>query len=267
MDVGRERAYSALEVVSHQRAYQKLSTAEGKEVAPHEGKQVSPDDGKQHVVNEHDGLEVVAKGDSFFHEHSDDYGNHHLHVRRSSRKKWLLGGAFGLIAILVVVLGSVFGSRHKRSATTSQTSPPNSTGPSNSSALFPSALPVQHSIAALSFASNNVNHTRVYFQDNAGQIMEAANSADNTTWSINGTGIVGKNGSAIAAAVSRPGFAEVSHLSSLPIDSDRCLFRSSVFSIWISVTLSTNSPTPSPQINGHRELYQVKDIPRCQTPA
>ena len=137
---------------------------------------------------------MVAKEDPF----SYDHGHNDLYVRWTSRKKWIIAVAFGLIAILVFVLGSVLGSRHKGFAKILQMSPQNSTGPSNSSNLLPSAPPVQHMIAALSFASNNVNHNRVYFQDNAGQIIEAANSADNTTWSIYGTGIVGKNRSALA---------------------------------------------------------------------
>ena len=229
MDAGREKAHSALEVVSPQRAYQTsqqgmfLSAAEGEgEFAPHEGKQACPNDGKEYMVEENDGMEVaVAEGDHFAHSEQGDHHHHHHgdhspHVRRSSRrnKVWMLGGAFGLIAVVAVVLGSVLGSRHHLSAATTsspQTNPPNSTGPSSpSSAPLPAASPLfQHNIAALSFASNNVNHTRVYFQDNAGQIMEAANSTDNLTWTINGTGTVAKNGSAIAAAVSRPGFPEV----------------------------------------------------------
>ena len=220
MDARREGTYSALEVVSPLSAYQTSrqgmfpSAGEGNgDFAPHEGKQVYPNDGKEHMGNENDGMKVVvAKGDLFDRR---GHGDHHLSVLRFSRKKkWILGGVFGMIAVLAVVLGSVLGSRHNRSpATTSQqTNLSNSTGPSIPlSAPLPSAPPVvQHSIAALSFASNNVNLTRVYFQDNAGQIMEAANSADNLTWSIDGTGTFGKNGSAIAAAVSRPGFPEAS---------------------------------------------------------
>ena len=123
-------------------------------------------------------------------------------VHQPSRRKWIrFVGAVGLIAVvLAAVLRGVLGSRHKSPATVSP-SPP-----SNSSVISPSARPPQRKIAALSFALNSVNNTRIYFQDNAGQTMEAANSAANTTWNINKTGIAGKNGSAIAAAVSRPDF-------------------------------------------------------------
>ena len=135
-------------------------------------------------------------------------------VHQPSKREWILFvGAVGLIAILAAVLGGVFGSRHTSSATVS----PDRL--SNSSVMSPSARPPQRSIAALSFALNSVNNTRIYFQDDVGQIMEAANSAANTTWSINRTGVSGKNGSAIAAAVSRPDFPLVSPVFSMSIGS------------------------------------------------
>ena len=198
MDTGRDGPYSALEVVPHQYVHQMNQQHIpppppdlGKQVVPLEEKQVSLDDGKQHIVK---------------------YGgDHHVNFHRPSRKtRILLGGAVGLIVIIAIVLGLVFGLRHKRSGTISVTSS------SNSSAVPAPASPTsspERNIAALSFASEYVNNTRVYFQDNVGQIMEAANSAKDTKWSINGTGIVGKNGSAIAAAVSRPEFPLVSHIS------------------------------------------------------
>ena len=217
MDPGRDGPYSALEVVPHQHVHQMnqldkpLPTDLGKQVVPYEAKQVSLDDGKQHIVDD-GGIQSVAAGDSYAHDRSD----HQIQIHRSSRKKWILsGGAVGLIVINAVVLGLVLGLRHKRSGATPVTSPP------NSSATFAPAPPIsspptsppQRNIAALSFASDSVNNTRVYFQDKVGQIMEAATSAKDTKWSINGTGIVGKNGSAIAAAVSRPGFPLVRHFS------------------------------------------------------
>lgn len=214
MDAGRDGPYSALEVVPHQYVHQmnqqdippppdlgkQVIPLEGKQVVPLEGKQVVPleekqvslDDGKQHMVKY--------------------WGDHRVNFHRPSRKKRiLLGGAVGLIVIIAVVLGLVFGLRHKRSVTSSSNSSavPAPAPPRISSATSPR----QRNIAALSFASKSVNNTRVYFQDNVGQIMEAANTANDTKWSINGTGIIGKNGSAIAAAVSRPEFPLVSRVS------------------------------------------------------
>ena len=198
MDAGRDGPYSALEVVPHQYVHQ-MNQQDippppppdlGKQVVPLEEKQVSLDDGKQYMVKH--------------------WGDHHVDFHRPSRKsRILLGGAVGLIVIIALVLGLVFGLRHKRSGTISVTSSSNSSAVPISSPTSPP----QRNIAALSFASESVNNTRVYFQDNVGQIMEAANTANDTKWSINGTGVIGKNGSAIAAAVSRPDFPLVSHIS------------------------------------------------------
>ena len=192
---------AALEVVPHQYVHQMNQQDippppdTEKQVVPLEGKQVVPL-GKQHMVKH--------------------WGDHHVNFHRRSRKTWiLLGGAVGLIVIIAVVLGLVFGLRHKRSGTTPVNSPLNSSavpGPVPARPSSPTSPP-QRNIAALSFASESVNHTRVYFQDKLGQIMKAANSATDTQWSINGTGIIGKNGSAIAAAVSRPGFPLVGQVS------------------------------------------------------
>ena len=202
MDAGRDGPYSALEVVPHQYVHQTNQQGIpppppdlGKQVVPLEEKQVFLDDGKQHMVK---------------------YWGDHVNFHRPSRKtRILLGGAVVLIVIIALVLGLVFGLRHKRSGTTSGTGSSNTSAlpaPAASGISSPTSRP-QRNIAALSFASESVNNTRVYFQDNAGQIMEAANTANNTQWSISGTGIIGKNGSAIAAAVSRPEFPLVCHTS------------------------------------------------------
>lgn len=193
----RDRAHSTLEVVSNQHVNQPsqqenpLPTDFGKQVVPHEGKQV--------FLN-NDGPETVTEGVSYAHNDGDPDVQGHR-PGGPLRKKWVLfGGVVGLIIVLAVVLGSVFGSRHKHPATNSFTSPSYSSAQSSSApTTSPPAPPLEHNIAALSFASNSVNNTRVYFQDKVGQIVEAASSADNTTWTIGRTGIIGKNGSAIAA--------------------------------------------------------------------
>ena len=188
------------------------------------------------VPNAHSTLEAIPNAYGTLEAVSNAYGTleavpktykaleavpHQVHQPSRRKRKWILRvGVVGLIAVvLAAVLGGVLGSRHRSSATLLP-SPP-----SNSSVIYPSAAPPQRNIAALSFALNSVNNTRVYFQDNAGQIMEAANPAANTTWSINKIGIGGKNGSAIAAAVSRPDFPLVSQLFSLFNDSSSRLFR------------------------------------------
>ena len=202
MDAGRDGPYSALEVVPHQCVHQMNQQDEplppdlGKQVVPLEEKQVYQDDGKQHMVK--------------------NSSDHHVQFHRLLRRnRILLGGALGLIVIIALVLGLVFGLKNKRSGTTLVTSPSNSSAipaPTPPISSSPTSPP-QRNIAALSFAAESVNNTRVYFQDNVGQIMEAANSAEDTKWSVNGTGIIGKNGTAIAAAVSRPAYPLVSRFS------------------------------------------------------
>lgn len=169
--------------------------------------QVVPDDGKQKAE---DGGETtsVINGNS----QANHVGGHQVQHHQYSRRKWIIFiVAVGLIVILAAVLGGVFGSRRTGSATASASTTPPSMSTDNSTS--PPTQPPQRKIAALSFHSNSINKTRLYFQDNVGQIMEAANSGSNTTWSINGTGFGGKNGSAIAAAISRPGSPGASPVS------------------------------------------------------
>lgn len=183
MAVGRDQAHSTLEVA----------------LPSDPGKQVAPEHGKQHI-NDSD-LEPIPK---------EDFDGQDIHIRDipvqrlSARRRIIFYGIVGSILILGAVLGGVLGSRHKSSGTVS------STNPSNSSAAPPSVTPIQRNIAAVSFISNSANNTRLYFQDDAGQIIEASNSESNLTWSINKIGVDGKNGSVIAAAVSRPSLPLVS---------------------------------------------------------
>jgi len=181
MNVGNDQASSTSEAVpGGNRPYPLPSDP---------GKQVVPDDGKQQVV--YNGIEVAAK------ECAQNTGGLHIPSWPWRRKRSIYGVALGLIVILVVVLGGVFGSIHKHKPSINSSTPT-----------------IQHNIAAVSFASSSVNNTRVYYQDNMGRIMEAARSANNATWTNNPTGSSGKNSSALAAAVSRPGFLLVSDIHS-----------------------------------------------------
>lgn len=251
MVAGRDQAYSTLEVVRQEPRYQ--ADRQWKPPPSDPGKQVDPDCEKQYVGN-NGGLELAAQ--------KDQIDVRRIPARRFfTRKRIILCGAIGLILILAAVLGGIFGSRHKSSATASLSSP------SNSSATSPSATPIQRNIAAVSFTSNSANNTRVYFQDAVGQIIEASNSAGNPTWSVKKTGIGAKNGSAIAAAVSRPNLPLVSPVSLLSIESCRYIFRKSPFSISMRKTLFTTQYIMSQQAFGLRELYRLKLTQQCQTPA
>lgn len=189
---------STLEAVRQQSRYPEAKQWKPLPSAP--GNQVTLDGGTQRIGDDGD-LEVAPKKDVDRHLIRVP---HVLAQRLSARRLIILCGMIGLILVIGAVLGGVLGSRHKSSVTASATSF------SNSSATSPSVTPTPRNIAAVSFASNSINMTRVYFQDDVGQIMEASNSESNTTWSINKTGIRGKNGSVIAAAVSRPSLPLVS---------------------------------------------------------
>ena len=187
---------------------------DGKEVAPTSGKQVSLDDGKQ--VVEHN-----VRSESFAKENHPTQGaDHHDDGRaRHSRRKWIvLCGFLALIVILSVILGPVFGLRHKGSEKDSQNNSPTTSVTSSPTLPTPTLLSplFERNIAAFSFesdktSSQRVNTSRVYFQDNSGRLLQASNSADKTSWTLSKTPVTPRNGSAIGAAVSRPGYAQVSH--------------------------------------------------------
>lgn len=196
--------YSKLEALKNQ------PNAHDQPFLENSGKQVVSDHGKQ-VNTENTGLELAAN-DQYSDKYPANSGDQY-HKPRRPRRRWLIfGGIAALLIVVAAILGGILGSRANKKSppTTSSTiSPPSSS--SNAS----TTVQRQHNLAALSFAVNSVTNTRVYYQDNAGEIVEAANSAENITWINTKLGFFAKNGSAIAAAVSRPGFAVVS-LNSLP---------------------------------------------------
>jgi hypothetical protein len=197
-----DQDYSLLEVANQRYTDgNPLPENSGMQVVPDCGKQINIDrTGLETVVNEHytgnqvnidrTGLETVGK-------------EHYTQPRRSRRKWRIIGGVAALIIVVAAVLGGVLGSMKKKR------SPPRTSSTSSSSNAS-TTVRRQHNLAALSFPVNSVDNTRVYYQDNAGEIVEAASSAENRTWINTNLGFFAKNGSAIAAAVSRPGFARVS---------------------------------------------------------
>lgn len=68
---------------------------------------------------------------------------------------------------------------------------------------------VIRNIAAVSYTSDFVNITKIYYSNNSGQLIEATTSnaslSTTPTWTKNMLNYTTNNGSAIAAAVSRPG--------------------------------------------------------------
>ncbi len=131
MNAGSDQAYSTLEAVP--RRYQPGSR--DKPLPSDAGKQVVPDYGQQQVV--YNGIEVAAK-----EYYTQDTSRLPLPSRLSRRKRSIYGMALGLILIMAVVLGGIFGSRHKHKPSITSFTPKS-----------------QHNIAAVSFASNSVNNT------------------------------------------------------------------------------------------------------------
>lgn len=163
----------------------------GKEVVQDNGKQLSMNNGEiEPVAIEPVGIELVEKQNIFARDN--------LRQRLKWREIALIL-AFGSMIILAIV-GGVIASQKRHST---QSWVPNVN------------VPQLRNIAALSFASNSINMTRVYFQDDEGQIVEAANShvANDSGWNMAVLGFGAKNWSALAAAVSRPGFPLVSPFS------------------------------------------------------
>lgn len=167
-----------------------------KQVVQDVGKQVVQDDGKQILSTDNGQIEPVLIG-SVVIEKPDAPNDQIKPPRYLRRREIALILALSSLIILAIVIGGVLGSK-KRLATK----------------LTVPYSPGHRNIAALSFAPNSINQTRVYFQNDEGHIVEASNSA-NTSWSIKIIGDGARNSSALAAAVSRPGFPLVSHVSNI----------------------------------------------------
>jgi hypothetical protein len=146
------------------------------------------------------------------------------HTLASKRNLLILAVAVTLL-VLGAVLGGVLGTQlHKHSATTDATTAgtaPTSPNSSNSSATHSTPPPLsQRNIAAVSFLSSSRNGTRLYFQDDAGHILQGSNDERNRVgWKFGNLGGSAKLGSPLAAAVSRPRFplARISRFPSITI--------------------------------------------------
>jgi hypothetical protein len=145
---------------------------------------------------------------------------------RRVRRKWLAGGlVICLMMVVATIVGAVLGLRsksHSKFDGPTYTTKSNDTGdivqaPPNSTTE--SSFPRR--IAALSFSSQKgtsdgvqwTNQTRVYYQDNKGELIEGSISSVNNTWGARHLGIFPRNGSAIAVAVARPSNKRVRHQS------------------------------------------------------
>ncbi|KAM3075298.1 hypothetical protein ACMFMG_007260 [Clarireedia jacksonii] len=141
-------------------------------------------------------------------------------MKNRSWKWWIIGGVVALLVIIVVsVVPAVVASRKNTKAATvsggivssneTSTSKPSSTRSATSTATnaassaISTVAPFQRNVAALSYAENSVNTTKVYYQDNQGKILESTNLATSSTWSTSEV-VTAQNGSSFAVAVSMP---------------------------------------------------------------
>ena len=127
------------------------------------------------------------------------------------QRKWVIIAGVGLlVVILAAVLGGVLGT--KKSGTSTPSATPSSTSTSPSSTPTSSSGTTFHytgNIVAASFPWNESGGgTRVYYQDNKNELIEAA-TQDNKTWTNTKLGVFPQNGSALAAATSRMGYGMV----------------------------------------------------------
>ena len=219
MSLHEDQVHSTLEANPHQGAdrMKPLPVNPGMQVVGNEGMQFAPDltgmeatIGSETVIN--DGYGALSTGSHLQAKairpaklmRTPDFGSRTIQAKRW-RLIWLTIVILILVAVLASVLGGVLGTRHIKSHSAPELQP------SNTSISLPSTRPFQRRITAFSYPENSNTGTRVYVQDDTGQLIEAANSAVNTTWGIKKTGIDGKNGSAIAAAASRPKYPLVKY--------------------------------------------------------
>ena len=226
-----DQGYSELKTVTNQRCDHDPSVPESSEI------QVMSDNEKQ-VNYDKTGLKVVAN-----HQHSNFDSDlypaslrNENHQSQPSRRKWLIFDEISVLLMMIAaILGGVLGSRINDKSSSASfsflsfSSPSSPSSPSSflsssssSSSSFSSSLSdanvlfqPQRKLAAVSFLRDSIDHTRLYYQDNAGEIVEAARSTKDIRWMNTKLGFFTKNGSAIGAAFSQPSFEDIS-FNSLP---------------------------------------------------
>ncbi|PQE03074.1 Fucose-specific lectin protein [Rutstroemia sp. NJR-2017a BVV2] len=215
-------AYSDLEV------FRRETYDNGKQIVPENGKIVGG------IPKGHDGIEIASTQVLSYspnpgHNNVDSSLIPPFEEKRkrgclgslSKRTKWLIAG--GIALAIIVVAASVGGALAavKHSSTHSV---PQSTATEASASASPSAsasartttstpasasqtagpLPTR-GLAAVSYPSGSSNTTHLFYQDSSGELIESISSSDNGSWTTNSLGVKANNGSALAAAVTRPG--------------------------------------------------------------
>lgn len=216
---------------------------------------LSVDSDKQVVIYDEtqaacfEGLEVVGKYQTVGHA-----------IWPLWRKLFFFTGLTAVITTAAVLAG-VFGSRRSHAKSSS----PALNSATGFNITFPlDAVVSPRNIAAVSYTLQSTNNTSLYFQDNEGQLWEAANNG--SSWSNRELGFTVANGSALAAAVSNPSYPFVNFTShSMPINAKNP--RQSTHITSTPRTSFTISYTIPPTTHGAKEHYRIKHTKPCRTPA
>jgi hypothetical protein len=202
------------------------------------GKQIVPENGK--IVGgyaKHDGIEVAVAQvpfsyppsannnvDSSLIPLSGENGKRGCWASLSKRNKWLIGGGITFAVIITAVLA---GTLTPAKASSTQSAPQStatgdfasgpartttSTSASASASQTTGPLPTR-GLAAVSYPSGSSNTTHLFYQDSSGELIESISTSNNGSWTTNSLGVKANNGSALAAAVTRPDLDPMVQLS------------------------------------------------------
>jgi len=162
-------------------------------------KKPPPEDLGKQVVTEN-GIEALDQP-------QQPFNSEKIPFHRRRKRLWIIASIVILVVILAAVLGGVLGSRKPKKAD-SNSSP--STTPSPSPIPKTQANLIQRKIAAISYPVNNANTTRLYYQDTNGTLVEGVQTSSSAEWNFTSIRNTNSNCTALAAAVTRPGFTAVS---------------------------------------------------------
>ncbi|PQE32674.1 Fucose-specific lectin protein [Rutstroemia sp. NJR-2017a WRK4] len=222
-------------MASHSEPYSNLEVFQ-RETYDH-GKQTVPENGKivGGIPKGHDGIEIASTQVPFYSPISE---NTHIDsslipvseekrkrgcmASLSKRTKWLIVGgiALGIVVVVAAAVGGALAATKRSSSSTH--SVPQSTGTatgasasartttSTSASASQTAGPLPtRGLAAVSYPSGSSNTTHLFYQDSSGELIESISTSDNGSWTTNKLGVKANNGSALAAAVTRPGLDPV----------------------------------------------------------
>jgi hypothetical protein len=130
------------------------------------------------------------------------------------KKKRFFVTAIVILVVIAVALGAGLGTTLKSKDDDSGGAQAEGSGTGNSTTATngtSSGGLMQHSIAAVAVEDGNVNRTWVFYRNNGGKILRSGATGNGGPYTTTQTGVTGKEGTALTAAVSRPGYPLVCH--------------------------------------------------------